>query len=215
MRSTYVLVEQSELHDFLHELEALHSWARKMAGLSNSITAPMPLGMPAARPDRGSWGDAPTMLFDPFVSSPDTSYSSGPKLFQQSQAPQHNESLRWDLSYGSRPPPYGMGKGSNGDVGGMYSERTRGEPHCMARAGGPWKSPVIGGSHRTPNVTREPGVAHTPQRDGTYARRPRRVRPERGAENADVVEDDTEATENDQCLQEEDGDAGVEEGGRR
>jgi hypothetical protein len=48
-----------------------------------------------------------------------------------------------------------------------------------------------------------------------YARRRRRVRPERGAENAEVRDDDVEATDDEQYLQGEDGDAGVEERGGR
>jgi hypothetical protein len=215
MRSTYVLIEQSELHDFLRELEALHSWARKLAGLSTSISSPAPLGMPAARPDRRPSGDAYSMPLDPFASSPDTGYSSGPVLFPQAHAPRYNESPRRNLSYGSRPPPHGIGRTNNGDVGAMYAERTSREPHFMERAGGPWKAPVTGGPHRTPNVTRAPGVAHTPQRGGMYARRRRRVRPERGAENAEVRDDDVEATDDEQYLQGEDGDAGVEERGGR
>jgi hypothetical protein len=207
MRSTYVLIEQSELHNFLRELDSLRSWARKMAGLSTSITAPAPLGMPGSPPD---------MLFNPFASSPITD-SSG-DAFAPPPAPTPRRYLRnynpnrvsgnmdqanSDFGYaqpgylGHQSHPLAKGTGNRDCVGmrDVYFDRLASLSRSRAAPPGPWQAPVKNGPHLTPVITRAPNAAHVPQRGVRYVRRPRRVRPERNAGNVEVLGDETEDDE--------------------
>lgn len=226
MRSTYVLVEQSELHNFIHELEALNSWARKMAGLSTSITAPAPLGTRAVRPRPRHYADGRPTPPDPFDSSAWNTTTSGEyytvPAAPRPQAFQHHQNLNQPfggmgqgyggfeyqepapMGYDFHPPPPGLVRGCAGLMG-MRGDRLGGEIRERRGASDrPCQAPVKNGPHRTPIITRVPNNSHTPQRGAMYVRRPRRVRPQRNAGNAGTMGDGSEDTEGEGYVEEED-----------
>lgn len=226
MPSTYVLIEQSELHDFLHDLEGLTFWATKMAGLSTSITAPAPLGIPNVRSD--NWVDAHPMSINPFASPTATTHPGESSIFPPSPRPlpsRRSQKLKHDIhgmGQGNRDAEFGgfgrlahrndapeMPIGDYERIMGRPKYEPRGRP--MTGTGGPWQLPIKGGPHRTPNVTRAPSVPHTPQRGVRYVRRPRRVRPERDAGNEEAFGENPEDTENEEYVMEEDDNADVDE----
>jgi len=212
MRSTYFLIEQSELHTFLRELDALHSWARNMAGLSTSITAQVPLEIPAARPGPRFYGIERPRRPDPFAASAwytpsEDEYHAAPPA-PRPQHFQHHQNLnqpfggmgqgyggfeyreRGHMGYDFGPPSPGLGRRGASSTG-MCRDQSRGE----ARAKAAWSVPMQSGPHRTPVITRAPNNPHTPQRGAMFVRRPRRARPQRNAENAEVMGDGTEEEE--------------------
>ncbi|KAG9193465.1 hypothetical protein G6011_03500 [Alternaria panax] len=226
MSSAYILIEQPELHSFLHDLEALHFWARNMAGLGTSITALAPLAKPAIRSDRNPY--ARPVPLNPFTSSPTTTYPAESSIFPPS--PRSRPSRRdgkpkilfCDMGQGkqefelfpgeNRPPSFGMPDRSGGMQSGVTARqgcKSRGFPQNGRRVS--WKAPVQRGPHRTPNITRAPDVAHTPQRGVRFVRRPRRVRPEWDATDA-AMEEETEDTEDEEYVVEEDDNADLDEG---
>lgn len=220
MPSTYVLIEHSEFHDFLHDLEGLHSWARKMVGLGTSITAPAPLGMRPMRPGRNAWAETGLMGLNPFNSPPAPNYYGGlggldptsrpqqPRYNQKSKQPfcNHGHGKRNvglaelnRFAHGAQPPSLGMSENEYGGCQGRPMERPM------------WQAPIKGGPHRTPNITRASAVVHTAQRGVRYVRRPRRARPGRDAVNAEASIEDVDDAEDDEYVVEEDEDADVEE----
>ena len=225
MPSKYVLIEQTELHDFLHDLEALYSWARKMAGLGTPITAPAALGAPVVRSERHPY--ARPMPLYPFASPSATTYPSNSPIFPpspQAQPSRRNKKQKhhsYEIGQSNRdvglaefgpfpggtsPPPLRM----PGRDGSMWSSHIN-RQGCEPRERPIWQAPVKYGPHRTPNVTRAPSVPHTPQRGLRYVRRPRRVRAERNAGNAEAIVEDAEDTKDDEYVVEEDDDADVNE----
>ena len=212
MRSTYFLIEQSELHTFLRELDALHSWARNMAGLSTSITAQVPLEIPAARQGPRFYGIERPRRPDPFAASAwytpsEDEYHAAPPA-PRPQHFQHHQNLnqpfggmgqgyggfeyreRGHMGYDFGPPSPGLGRRGASSTG-MCRDQSRGE----ARARAAWSVPMQSGPHRTPVITRAPNNPRTPQRGAIFVRRPRRARPQRNAENAEVMSDRTEDEE--------------------
>jgi len=218
MRSTYVLIEQSELQNFHRQLDALHAWARNMSGLSTSITTAAPLGMPAVRPEPRYHAVERPRPFDPFASSfwntsSKDDYNTTPPA-PRSQTFQHNQNFnrQFDgsrqgyenveyrepapMRHGSRLPPGALGRRGAGSID---------VPCARHRASGrPWQAPVRNGPHRTPVITRVPDNSHTPQRGAMFVRRPRRARPQRNAGNAEAMDDEAEDSDGEEYVEEED-----------
>ncbi|KAH6881669.1 hypothetical protein BKA58DRAFT_6347 [Alternaria rosae] len=218
MRSTYVLIEQSELHNFLRELDVVHSWAKKMAGLSTLITSPAPLGMPAARSGPRYHAYERPRRPDPFAASAwntpseDEYYTTAPA--PRPQQFQHNHHLNQHFGgmgqgYGgfeyrepapmgyTRPPPRDEGRQGVGLMG-----MCRDQPGCEARARDVWPVPIRNGPHRTPVITRAPNNPYTPQRGAMFVSRPRRARPQGNAGNAEAMDDETEYREGEEYVEE-------------
>jgi len=227
MRSTYVLIEQSELHHFLHELGVLHSWARNMASLSTSITSPTPLGASVGRPGPRYHADERPMPSDTFASSTWNTASS-PEYYTAQPAPkpqafQHNQNLNQHFGgmgqgYGgfeyrehtpmrhARPRPRDAGRQGAGLMG-----MCRSPPGCEARARGAWQPPIQNGPNRTPAITRTPNNPHRSQRGAMYVRPPRRERPQRNVGNAEVMDDEAEDSGGEEYVEEEDDQAAGDE----